>query len=382
MPIARRSTSSADPRPPLAIAFSARALAASAGRAVALDLFADIDTASAAAACRRLPRATTADGENGCLAFDSGALRAAVDRLRDRVSGLVYGAGFEHDPGLLSALASSVTLLGNAPEVVAATKDPLGFAALLARLGAPHPPTAQQAPEEEGWLRKRIGGSGGGHVSPAGRGPAERGFYVQRRVPGRAVSALFLGDGRAARILGHSEQWCAPAAGAPFRYGGCVGPIALGRRLERSIEELCHALTASLGLVGLNSLDLLVEEERFRVLEINPRPGATLDIFDGRDGCSLWRLHVEAALGRLAPIGKLTGAPRAAAVVHAPARLRIPRGMAWPDWTADRSPPGTVIDAEAPVCTVVATAEAPARARRKVAARAQRLIERLAPVPE
>jgi predicted ATP-grasp superfamily ATP-dependent carboligase len=38
----------------------------------------------------------------------------------------------------------------------------------------------------------------------------------------------------------------------------------------------------------------------------------------------------------------------------------------WPNWTADRQPPGTAIAAGTPICTVLAHANDPAEARQLV----------------
>src|SRR5258708_5557624 len=136
MPTAPRSTSSRSMRPALIAALSGRALAAAAARAgeraIVLDLFADRDTARHADACLAVPR--------GPRGFARDAVLAAVARRAGEVRGLVYGAGFEHDPALLGDIAALVPLLGNPPATVATAKDPLAFAALLARLGLPHPP--------------------------------------------------------------------------------------------------------------------------------------------------------------------------------------------------------------------------------------------------
>lgn len=375
MPIARPSSSSNKTAPVLVAALSGRALAAAATRAgervIVLDGFADSDTVQLAERCEALPRS----GQG----FSRDALVAAVRRYARQVRGLVYGAGFEHDPDLLRELGCVVPLLGNRPEVVAAVKHPLGLADLLARLDLPHPETSDRAPTGDGWLRKRAGGSGGNHVAPAGAGPGDRQSYFQRRVCGRAFSAAFLCDGHSARVLGFSEQWCAGDAAAPFRYGGSAGPVSLSPGLVDSIAGACDRLAAATGMVGLNGLDLMVEGDRYHVIEINPRPGATLDVFDGRDGAELWRLHCDAVAGRLPErCEMMEGAAHAAAVVYAPRRVSIPSEMPWPIWTADRSPAGTVIDRGEPVCTVLATAATAAAARAAAERRAQGFLAQLA----
>ena len=107
--------SSAEARPVLVAALSGRALAAAARRAgdvaLVLDLFADQDTAQLAGRCVKLPGAGAG--------FDPAALLAAVERLAPAARGLVYGAGLEHDPALLAAIAARLPLLGNAPATVA-----------------------------------------------------------------------------------------------------------------------------------------------------------------------------------------------------------------------------------------------------------------------
>jgi uncharacterized protein len=375
MPTAPRSISSREPRPALIAALSGRALAAAAARAgeraIVLDLFADRDTADHAEACVALPR-----GPHG-LARD--AVLATVARLAGEVRGLVYGAGFEHDPALLDEVSVLVPLLGNAPRAVAAAKDPLSFTALLARLGLPHPPTTCTPQSGAGWLRKRIGGSGGSHIAPADATAPETGAYFQQRVAGRAVSAAFVADGRSARVLGFSEQWTAGDAAAPFRYGGCAGPLLLPASLGSAIAAACDAIAGALGLVGLNSLDLLLDGEHWHVIEVNPRPGASLDILDGQGGVSLWRLHLDAVAGRMPPVPAAAPAgSRAAAVVYAPQRLVIPSQMAWPAWSADRGAAGTIVDRGEPVCTVRAEAATTSAARARVKERGARLLAQLA----
>jgi predicted ATP-grasp superfamily ATP-dependent carboligase len=363
----------------LIVAVSGRALAAAARRAgepvLVADFFGDVDT-RALAPWIRLP---------GDLAggIEAAGLGAMLRQLPQPIDAVVYGAGLERDPDLLEALAAVAPLRGNTAATVATVKDERRFAALLARLGLPHPEIAARPARLDGWLRKERGGSGGTHVQDAPGHPAEAGgrSYFQKRARGTPVSALFVANGSEARIIGFSEQWTAPAAAAPFRYGGCAGPLALAPRLAAEIAEACSALTIAAGLVGLNSLDLLIAGDAFTVLELNPRPGATLDLFDAPPLPPLWRWHRDGAAGRLPAAGSLAMAlpPRAAAVVYAPRPLRVPRAIAWPGWVSDRPPPLSTIDAEEPVCTVLAAGDSVAAARAAAAARADAILRALEP---
>jgi predicted ATP-grasp superfamily ATP-dependent carboligase len=371
MPIAARSTSSAEPRGVLVAALSGRALAAAARRAgervAVLDLFADDDTQHLARRCRKLPPAGAG--------FERSALLAAIEAEAGAARGLVYGAGFEHDPALLAEAARRTPLLGNAPETVAAVKDPCRLARLLARLGLPHPEIRRTPPEHQdgSWLRKTVGGAGGGHIAVARS--VTPGCYFQRRARGRPLSALFAADGTRARVLGLSEQWVAAAAGTPFRYGGCAGPAPASAALVAAITAACDALAAAARLVGLNSLDLMVEDERFHVIEVNPRPGATLDIFDGE--LPLWRIHLDAVAGRLPSTAPMSASIRGSALVYAPQPLAIPQDMTWPRWASDRGPPGSHVPRDGPLCTVHAAAESVTAARALLARRSEALLARL-----
>src|SRR5512134_1151452 len=155
------------PEPLLIAAVTARPLAASAHRggfaAAVLDLFADADTRALGYPCRNVCR-------DDALRFDTRRLLVAADELAPagRCAGVVLGAGFEAETGLMARLAEGRRLLGNSPETVAAIKDPARFFRLLERLGVAHPETRlAPPPDSAGWLAKRRGGAGGTHVVAA-----------------------------------------------------------------------------------------------------------------------------------------------------------------------------------------------------------------------
>lgn len=372
------------PGPLLVVALSGRALAVAARRsgrlAAVIDRFADTDTRAAASALAAVRGDAAGEG------FDPDALLAAAERLAPPSArpALVYGAGLEDRPELIARLAVGRELCGNAPEVVAAAKDPEGLAALLARLELPHPPVTRARPRDpRGWLAKRVGAAGGAHVRPASAcvdgvdagDPARA--YFQRRVPGLPLSATFLADGRRACLVGVAEQWAAPAAGARFRFGGVLGPAAVHPALAAALPPALDALAAALGLRGLNTLDLVAEGPRWHAIELNPRPGASLELFDHPGAPSLLAAHLAACAGRLPDGPPPPPPPAALAVVYAPRPARLEPGLDLPAWAADRPAPGARFDAGAPVCTVRAEGASTGAARAGVARRAAHVRSRL-----
>jgi uncharacterized protein len=349
----------------LIAAVSGRALAASARRGgylpLVVDFFADQDTVAVSAAQVRL---------TGRLAhgIDAGEVLAALETLAARGNplGVVCGTGFEDRPDCLARIAERWKLFGNSPAIVARAKDPLALAELARDCGIPHPETSLASPADaSGWLRKRRGGSGGSHVRPPRNDTLAPNFYFQRRVDGTAVSALVLADGRRANVVGFSSQWASPVVGRPFRYGGAVRPAPLSPVVAEALAAGAERLAEAIPLVGLNSVDFLINGDEFWLLEVNPRPGATLDIFEPPEG-SLFALHLAACEGELPLKTPSVCDAAAAAIVYAEHDLPLLPHLDWPNWTADRAQGGIAVQAGDPLCTVCATAATPTEARRLV----------------
>ena len=362
----------------LIAAASGRALAASARRAgyapLVTDFFGDEDTIAAAQAHVRIRphNGRSMDPDELIAAFH--ALGATHDP-----SGAVCGTGFEDRTDVLARIAQHWTLIGNSPATVARIKDPTFLAALCRRCGIPHPDTRPDLPNDAaGWLAKRSGGAGGTHIRiVAGERTAPEAYYFQRRVSGDPVSALVLADGHSAMVLGFSAQWSSPAPEQPFRYGGAVQPAPLTRATAGALTGAVQQLTSLISLVGLNSFDFLVDGREFHLLEINPRPGATLDIFEPRGGASMFAMHVEACRGILPDTPPTYGRAAASAIVYADRDIpRIP-SLSWPGWVGDRPIAGSSISAQSPLCTVFASAATAALARKLVDRRARAILARL-----
>lgn len=349
--------------PFLVVAVTGRALAGSAARAglpvVVLDLFGDRDTRAAAGDCRSVKAPTR-------MRFDGRVLLGAARTLAPpaRSAGLVYGAGFEGRGELLAELARGRRLYGNDPSALAAVRDPGRFFPLLGRLGIRHPQVRHEPPgDPSGWLVKHAGGAGGAQVRFAAGGRPGAGAYFQRFETGRTLSALFLADGRRACIVGLNEQWTAPARpGRPFLYGGAVGGVTLPRGPAARLRAGLDALVAATGLVGLNGMDFLLQEQECLVLEVNPRPTATLDLYDQDYPRGLFEWHLRACRGELPRQPARPRAVRAHAVVYATGAGRFSAGLVFPSWCRDLPQPGTRFATGDPICTVHAEGRDPAAA--------------------
>ncbi len=414
----------------LILAISGRTLAQAARRAghapLVADFFRDRDTREAAACCARV-EGDIAQG------FSADAVMRALERLEHDAPtppiGLVYGAGLEARPDLIAQIAKRWPVIGNDAATVSRVKDPRSFFGMLDNLGIAFPEvrfSSQSANMNGGetplgpWLLKRTGGAGGSHIKPLDpRAAIPIHAYAQRRVDGRSISALMLSNVSGSRVLGFSDQWRAPALDRPYRYGGAAQPAEIAPVEAERMTEIAQSIGDAFALRGLGSIDFMLTENGPLVLEVNPRSGATLDIFDC-DARPLLALHVAAceiksgascvpsprrgeeqgeggAISKFEKLRPLTPTPSpqgrggsspvgsaiepkpyracAAQIVFAPRDLTIPNDMTWPEWSADRPHDGETIAASRPVCTVCAEADTPAAARALAARRESAILE-------
>ncbi|WP_335338453.1 MULTISPECIES: ATP-grasp domain-containing protein [Methylobacterium] len=292
--------------------------------------------------------------------------------------GLVLGSGFEAAPDLMRTIAGRHRLLGAGPDCVAALKDPFALAALCRAQAVPHPAvTRDPVPDRSAWLLKRAGGSGGTHIRAAPGGPAPPGAYFQARAPGRAVSLAVLADGAAIRVVGVTEQWSAPSPLRPFRYAGALEraphePPVLGAELLATMAAGVACLAAATGLRGLASADCLVDGRDWWLTEINPRPGATLDVLDRRR-TPLLAQHIAASLGRLPDPEPAPMDAAASEICYAASGYAPMPPISWPDFVRDRPRPGTTVARHAPLCTLFATGPDSAATRAMLRSRAAEL---------
>lgn len=368
----------------LIAAFSGRALAQSARRAgytpLVVDCFGDLDAREAAHELICLPARVQ-------VGFIKRPLIAALESLVAHAPappvGLVLGGGFECNPKLVAALGERFPLIGNSAETIRRVKDPTEFFGALTRLGIRHPQTQITPPaDHEGWLMKRIGGSGGLHIHycPETFEPDAR-RYFQREEKGEAISVLAIASRRGTAVA-LSRQWSSPRKRRPYRYGGALSGVTIDEDLETRLVDTALTVITEFGLTGLVSLDFVIHEGEPLLLEVNPRPGATLDIFDDASG-SLFAAHV-AACSDENPAMILKDRwqpPRAAAAAYLYAdrgAIDVP-AVEWPEWAADRPVPGSEIARGQPLATVTATAltsqEAESLCRTRLSALAELVYE-------
>lgn len=327
----------------------------------AADLFGDRDTHAVA-------QRWSAVGVPGRLEIEPGLLLAVLERAAaapaaQRPRGWIPVSGFDGRPELLAAGARVLPLLGNSAETVCRVREAAHFFARLEALGIPHPAVGSDPPTGPGWLRKDFGASGGWHIRDAAPGdpPPGRSEYFQRRARGEPLSALLIADGRRGRVIGCARQIVRPLGARPYVFRGCVGPVALPERVADRIADIADVLAGEFELRGLNGLDFLLDGERIEVLELNPRPTASVAIHAGALAGGVLHAHLRSCRGELAvdalrPAGP--GATRGHQVVFARragvVSATAAAALAAQPWCHDRPAAGTGFSWGDPLCSVSA----------------------------
>ncbi|MEC4748973.1 ATP-grasp domain-containing protein [Methylomicrobium sp. Wu6] len=353
----------------LIIAGSGRMLAEAARQAgfrvLVLDLYADLDTRLHAVEFFRVPS----------LAI--GHVAPVLDDLIERygVAQVIYGSGLEAHPETLDYLNHHVTILGNTPAVFRGLQNKVEFFATLGALNIPFPEVSFTAPDTGcDWLVKPMQGQGGlGIRRHNANCVIDSCAYWQKFQLGTAGSVLFLADTRGARVIGFNTQFTAKLnTGLEFAFSGLINHSTLSRRQKALISGWLTRCVQAFALKGLNSLDFIQHGEQVHVLEINPRPSASMQLY----GHLLTR-HIEVCRGSLPDALPKQKSFAGFRVVYADADLRIPDAFHWPDWARDRSEPGAVCRPGQPVCSIIARRSEPRQVLAALAARQQQIFNQL-----
>jgi uncharacterized protein len=366
-------------------AISARMMAEAAAQAgysvVAMDLFGDRDTR--AASSEWLPI-----GMSAGLGVDPDAALRALRLLARRgdVDGWVAGSGFEGLPDVLEQGAATLPLIGNPVVAVRRVRDPATFFGFLDSVAVAHPQVRNAPPADTtGWLTKNALGTGGWHIrraSTSSESALPEHSYFQRLAPGVPMSATFIVNGRSACVLGFNEMIVRSFGARPFVFCGAIGPVALDAAVEQELTRALQLLAAEFSLRGLGSLDFMLDGRDIALLEVNPRPSASIGLYAQHVPHGVMAAHVRACLHDELPL--VVPAPRAVRgneIVFARRRLVLDesasaRLAAWPH-CHDLPAAGASFDIGDPLCSVSAGGSTAARVRTQLTERREALLNTL-----
>ena len=331
-----------------------------------IDHYADQDTCMLAEAVFKVDQLNQYNLETGLEYFIS---RYPVPRA-------IYGSGLEQAPECIDILARRFELLGNDYTTFRRVQNKRHFFALLAELKIPYPEVVfDRPPTCEGWLIKpQQGGGGAGIRRFTGQSDIEAAVYWQKMIPGVSGSALFLANRKRARIIGYNTQWnVCSGPDSEFVFAGIINKSPLSPSEELYVFEWIQALVRVYALIGLNTLDFIVQDGQVFALELNPRPSASMQLYS--DG--ILSQHIETCRGQLdMPSHRVTGCC-GYQLVFADKTLQIPENIEWPKQCMDLPATGVIIRKGQPICSMMAREKRPEQVFKKLKATQQILVNQL-----
>jgi predicted ATP-grasp superfamily ATP-dependent carboligase len=175
-----------------------------------------------------------------------------------------------------------------------------------------------------------------------------------------------------------------------FHYCGNLVPPRLAPDevavLLREVRAIVSHLSKTFGLVGLNGLDFIWQAGRVWTIEVNPRPSASLELFELAYGLRVFEAHVQSFDGQLPHFvleqSLATGPAAGKAIVYAPRDVNVGDTNDWAAYGIRDIPhPFEQIKHRQPVCTLLTTADTPAACLRQLQTQAAALKTRLKPAP-
>ena len=350
----------------LIVATSGRMLAQQARRSgfkpLVIDLFADLDTCEIAEDVRQVKSLASSD------------LAQAITDFRTiyQVNDVVYGSGFEKNIQSLWFLHEKLNLLGNSPDVFANIQDKARLFNVLLENNIAFPEVCFSRPSSGKWLIKPVQSEGGiGIRHDKGNKYLDDCCYWQKLLEGESLSVLFIADGENAHILGFNKQWTiSHTKNQAFVFSGIHNLAELSIDNKEIIFNWLAKLVSHFYLRGLNSVDFILYQEQCYFLEINPRPSASMELYD----TDLLAAHIESASDLKAETHFVQEIHKGYQIIYAARDILIPEEIIWPEWTQDRPKDGLTIHKEQPVCSIIANGESSEQVLSKLKTR-QQIIE-------
>ncbi|MBC6414615.1 MAG: ATP-grasp domain-containing protein [Chromatiales bacterium] len=279
------------------------------------------------------------------------AIKNTTERYAETLSAVIVGSGIEGCSAASDAIAQSgLQWLGNARTRYSSAER------LTCHFGSDK--LAAMPDDRPPYLYKSTTGNGGLHIySDDQSAPKSDDYYRQSYLPFASISHLFIADGRRIETVGFSTQWHAKHDAAhPFCFGGAIS----SHDLDESCITQAGGYAETLGLRGLNNIDYLYDGEKLYFLELNPRPSATMILYDSDYPTGLLHAHISACRGEgLAQPERIAPEIRGFAILYADQRMHLPADFDWPDEATDvpvAQPQGYRIEKNTPICTLHAQA--------------------------
>jgi predicted ATP-grasp superfamily ATP-dependent carboligase len=190
-----------------------------------------------------------------------------------------------------------------------------------------------------------------------GNDPLKPSEILEEFIEGTLGSACFVADGEKTVVLGLTRQYAGVSelGAPPFVWCGNVTDFEDAQLSDR-ITNAIQRIVSVFGLIGLNGIDYINKPLGPVLLEINPRPPASFELFERLLGINAFQLHKDSYRGILPEKLPLphSGEVWGKGILYANRELRIANYIFKnSDNIVDIPHPGEIIPIGAPICTIL-----------------------------
>lgn len=190
-----------------------------------------------------------------------------------------------------------------------------------------------------------------------GKDPLKPSEVLEEFIEGALGSACFVADGKNAVVLGLTRQYAGVSelGAPPFVWCGNVTDFE-DTQLSDQITNAIQRIVSVSGLIGLKGIDYIKTPRCPILLEVNPRPPASFELFGRLLGINAFQLHADACRGILPEKLPLphSGEVWGKGILYANRKLRIANTtFKNSENILDIPHPGEVIPLGAPICTIL-----------------------------
>ncbi len=235
---------------------------------VGADLFADWDTS------------------NYCDVKKIDRFESAAELIKQSpVEGCVVAGGIENKPALLAQIADSTNMTGSSVSAIANVRNPFVLEKSLRASGLETLKLRRTIPSRDvGWVIKPFCSVGGNQVRLLNGRNGEwintHQQYLQQYIAGTPMSAVYVSSPRQCLLIGVSFQIVKKTRYSDFAYVGSIGPIKLNATHTNAIHRYGQVIAKEFGLLGWFGVDFVKSDDEIRLLEVNPRYTASMELFE------------------------------------------------------------------------------------------------------
>ncbi len=315
---------------------------------------------------------------------------------------LLTGA-MELYPDVIEAIGQIRPLVGSQPDAVRCVRrrdalssvDPIEGIRHCRTLSSHEAETADLAATSwGGYLIKRDHGPATDPIRSASPAqPLTPGWYLQQRIEGTPIAAVYAGRGHDTQLIGVTEQIIGDSGfgASGYTYAGSIGPMLLRDGQVQALAVLGQRLSVRDGLGGLFGVDAVLDHTgTIWPVEVNPRYTASIEILERAGHTPVFSLIDPSLRHKVRQTNRTTGLNRdvpkpihGKAIVFARRNVVVPDLYRYfePDQVADVPRVGECVVAGKPICTLFTTGSTRDDCLKSLRHRAAVLYERLVQEP-